>query len=248
MHFVLPERNRYSFFLEGVDRQWTENTLQRLANYTDVTPGNYTFHVKAANCDGVWGPEKTIQINITPAWYQTLWFKGLLVLIGLSIVYIIYFVRLRQIRLEKEKELALNTARMKDAFLPHMSHEIRTPMNAIMGMNQILIHRQPRQDQMEYLNAIDESSTTLLSLINEILDYSKIESGKMHLEQISFSIKNCLETAVNTIKHKAQQKGVEVKTIIDVAMPEFVMGDQVRLKQILINLVGNAEKFTPREK
>ncbi|MBL0053382.1 MAG: hypothetical protein IPP29_18740 [Bacteroidetes bacterium] len=248
MHFVLPERNRYSYFLEGVDRQWTENTLVRLVNYTNVSPGSYTFHVKAANCDGVWGPEKTIQINITPAWYQTLWFKGLLVLIGLSIIYIIYLVRLHQIKLQKEKELALNTAKMKDAFLARMSHEIRTPMNAIMGMNQILIDRHPRDDQKEYLNAIDDSSTMLLSLINKILNYAKIESGKMQLEKISFNIKDCLDAAVNTIKNKAQQKGVEVISVIDPAIPEYVMGDPVRLKQILINLLGNAEKFTAKGK
>ncbi|MEO8151216.1 MAG: ATP-binding protein [Bacteroidia bacterium] len=243
MHFVLPERNRYSYFLEGVDRQWTKNTLQRMANYTNVSPGHYTFHVKAANCDGVWGTERKLNIIITPAWYQTLWFKFLIGLIAIGILYVIYLVRLRQVKLQKEKELALNTARMKDAFLARMSHEIRTPMNAIMGMNQILLDKQPRNDQLEYLNAIEESTVTLLSLINEILDYAKIESGKMHLEDTPFSIKECIQSAANTIKHKALEKNVGVNCLVD-DLPELVMGDPVRLKQILINLAGNAEKFT----
>jgi signal transduction histidine kinase/ActR/RegA family two-component response regulator len=147
--------------------------------------------------------------------------------------------------IEAEKEKAQANEKAKQRFLANMSHEIRTPMNAIKGMTDILIRRNPNEDQKEYLEGIKQSSDSLLIIINDILDISKIEAGKVELECEPFSI-NELLNHVHTIMHfKAEEKGLEFKKEIP-AGELTVKGDANRLRQILINLVGNAIKFTEK--
>jgi signal transduction histidine kinase/DNA-binding NarL/FixJ family response regulator len=142
------------------------------------------------------------------------------------------------------KEKAEQSERFKQQFLANMSHEIRTPMNAVMGMTNLLIDKNPRSDQQGYLEGIKKSSETLLYIINDILDLSKIEAGKMELEKIDFSVHEVVEQVKQTLSFKADEKGLQFITRIDDAIPEVVMGDPVRLNQILMNLGGNAIKFT----
>ncbi len=154
--------------------------------------------------------------------------------------------RLKQLRKDQqEKEKAQASERAKHQFLANMSHEIRTPMNAIKGMTDILIRRNPKEDQKEYLDSIKQSSDSLLVIINDILDISKIEAGKIELEQEPFSITELIDN-VHTIMHfKAEEKGLELKKDIP-AGHLYVKGDATRLRQILINLIGNAIKFTEK--
>lgn len=154
--------------------------------------------------------------------------------------------RLKQLRKDQaEKEKAQASERAKHQFLANMSHEIRTPMNAIKGMTDILIRRNPKDDQKEYLNTIKQSSDSLLVIINDILDISKIEAGKITLEHEPFSV-NDLVNNVNTImQFKAEEKGLQLKK--DIPNERLnVIGDDTRLRQILINLIGNAIKFTEK--
>ncbi len=147
--------------------------------------------------------------------------------------------------IEAEKEKAQANEKAKQLFLANMSHEIRTPMNAIKGMTDILIRRNPNEDQKEYLEGIKQSSDSLLIIINDILDISKIEAGKVELEYEPFSINELLNN-VHTIMHfKAEEKGLELKKEIP-AEQLTVNGDVNRLRQILINLIGNAIKFTEK--
>ena len=153
----------------------------------------------------------------------------------------------------KEKELAEQqriraeqSEKFKQQFLANMSHEIRTPMNAVLGMTNLLIDKSPRPDQHEYLDGIQKSSDTLLHIINDILDLSKIEEGKMELEKIDFSIHDLVDQVRQTLNYKAEEKGLQLKIEIDKTLPEIVVGDPNRLKQVLINLTGNAIKFTER--
>jgi len=146
----------------------------------------------------------------------------------------------------KEKEVAEKTATLKQQFIANMSHEIRTPMNAIVGMSRILWEKNPREDQKKYLNAIRQSADNLLIIINDILDFSKIEAGKVRIEQINFSLKDCLKNVVNMLRIKAEEKGLALWFNMKDNVPETITGDPTRLTQVLINLVGNAVKFTEK--
>ncbi|MEH6765707.1 MAG: ATP-binding protein [Aequorivita antarctica] len=149
----------------------------------------------------------------------------------------------KNLLIEAEKEKAKASENAKHQFLANMSHEIRTPMNAIKGMTDILIRRKPKKEQIEYLNGIKESSASLLIIINDILDISKIEADKIDLESIPFSIAEVIKNVNTIMKFKTEEKGLELKTSIPKNIPE-VIGDPNRLRQIVINLVSNAIKFT----
>lgn len=146
----------------------------------------------------------------------------------------------------KEKEVAQKTAQLKHQFMANMSHEIRTPMNAIVGITRLLIEKDPRPDQLKYLEAIRKSSDNLLVIINDILDLSKIEAGKIRIEQIEFSFRELMHSMYEIMAIKAEEKNLKFHLTIKPDIPDRMIGDPSRLNQILINLVGNAIKFTEK--
>jgi signal transduction histidine kinase len=148
--------------------------------------------------------------------------------------------------LQIAKERAEQSEQFKQQFLAKMSHEIRTPINAVMGMTRLALDTPLREKQKFYLEGIKKSGDTLLHIINDILDLSKIEAGKMELEKIDFSLSDTLKQVNQTLNHKAEEKGLELLASIDPEIDDVVMGDPVRLNQALINLAGNALKFTER--
>lgn len=134
----------------------------------------------------------------------------------------------------------------KEQFLSTMSHEIRTPLNAVIGMSQLLLNQNPRDDQMEFLQALKFSGENLLALINEILDYSKIESGKLVVEELQFNPVKVVEEVCQLLKVSAGKKDNEIKFISERGVPTEALGDKIRLTQIMTNLIGNAIKFTEK--
>ncbi|MBF0177184.1 MAG: response regulator [Magnetococcales bacterium] len=146
--------------------------------------------------------------------------------------------------LEETLTVAESANRAKSEFLANMSHEIRTPMNAVIGMTDLLMEGNPTAEQREYLEIVQNSSRSLLELINGILDLSKIEAGHLKLEQISFDLLGRIETACEGLAVKAHQKDLDLLCHVATDLPETLVGDPLRLNQILINLLGNAIKFT----
>ena len=155
-------------------------------------------------------------------------------------------VAARTLELFKAKESAEAASRAKSQFLANMSHEIRTPMNGVLGMAELLLDCQLPPKQHGYLEIVRSSGEALLAIINNILDFSKIEAEKLELERVPFRLRSTVETVLDLFAENATRRGVELACLIDPELPDSVAGDPVRLRQILVNLVGNAMKFTER--
>ncbi len=152
----------------------------------------------------------------------------------------------QNIALKRARQLAESAANIKSAFLANMSHEIRTPMNAVVGLTNLLLETPLNHEQKDFVSTIQVSADHLLKIINEILDFSKLESGEMQLELITFNLQQLIEQVVEILASSAHHKGLNLSYWIDPQTPLLVQGDPTRINQILINLIGNAIKFTDR--
>jgi signal transduction histidine kinase/DNA-binding response OmpR family regulator len=172
---------------------------------------------------------------------------GALTLLYVSVVYVVYRGDSGRIRNEKEqRSLAESSNRAKSEFLARMSHEIRTPMNGVLGMMELVLEGELTDKQRKCLELSKRSADSLLTVINDILDVSKIEAGKLMLASIAFSLRDCLQNTVDVFRHQADDKDLELVLRIHPDVPDSLVGDPGRLRQILTNLVGNAMKFTQR--
>lgn len=389
LDYLDPQKNQFAYKLDPFDKDWVYSGDRRYASYTNLKHGTYTFHVKGTNSDGIWNNEGTqVKIVITPPYWSSWWFKLLIILLGVCLIYILYKIIVTQIynkQLKKEvaiqtselhelnmtlednnaeleklsivaretgngvfitdangdvewfnegfsklfgwssveefikhrgkniakvtgnsdvtkiidecvrekksvtyegynptkdgknlwvqatltpifdeegelkklmfvdsditelkeaKETAENALKIQEQFIANTSHEIRTPINGVIGMTRQLLETPLNEEQTEYLSAIKESSGNLIHVVNDILDISKIRAGKIIFEQTPFRLSELFKTLKYTLQYKIQEKNIYFKTEIHEDVPSVLVGDPFRLNQILLNLIGNAIKFT----
>ena len=238
---------KYKIMLEGFDEDWREMGNAREATYTNLPPGQYRFKILAANADGVWTEKpKVVHFQVLPPYWRTSWFYALAVLVLATILYAIYKNRQYSRNLSRQKEIAEQSARYKSLFLANMSHEIRTPMNAIVGMGKLMFDTELNPKQREYAEIITQSAENLLVIINDILDQSKIESGKYSIVKKPFELDILIRQLHQIFALKAGEKNLEFISHIDNEIHNYLNGDVTRLNQVLMNLVGNAIKFTEK--
>ncbi|HZI55425.1 MAG TPA: two-component regulator propeller domain-containing protein [Verrucomicrobiae bacterium] len=262
LSYFAPKRVRFRCKLEGFD-EWSFPTTPGFVRYTNVPPGRYTFRVQASNNDDVWNLQgASFSFYLEPRFYETKWFGPLCALVLLLFSMAVYLFRIQQVRKrEKElvvlvasrtcelraaKELAEAATRAKSDFLANMSHEIRTPLNGVTGMLELVEQSELSPDQKQLVTMAQDSANTLMVVINDILDFSRIEAGKLAFDVREFDLTETVAEAIRTMALRAHQKGLELAYQVDPVIPRSLLGDEHRLKQVLINLIGNAIKFTEK--
>ena len=269
LSYAAPEKNRYRYRLEGLESEWNEvDSRRRQATYTSLPAGRYVFRVQASNKDGVWNEKGvTLALTVLPPWWATWWFRSLMGLAFVGLIFGAYKVRVKELkRREKQldalvqqrtaelrateqelkiaKEKAEEATAMKSMFLANMSHEIRTPMNAVIGMAYLALKTPLSEKQRDYVNKIHNAGTSLLGVINDILDFSKIEAGRLDIEAVDFRLDDVIASVTSITAQKAQDKGLEFLAEVANSVPQNLVGDPLRLGQVIANLINNAIKFT----
>ena len=264
-----PENNRYAYMLEGFDGDWRFPGNNRTVNYTNLDPGSYTMRVKAANNDGLWNEtSRDLKLTVLPAWWQSWWAYSLYLLLLIAAVWGFIAWRLfaaeqqkklltsqvvartEQLRqatedAEKAREKSQAANQAKSVFLANMSHELRTPLNAILGFSDMMARDQTASsDQRESLDVINRSGQHLLTLINDVLDVSKIEAGRVKLDPVPCDLHRLLRDIEDMIKLQADSKDLSFSVETDPGLPRSILFDIGKLRQVLINLLANAIKFT----
>jgi len=247
---------RYRYRLQGLDDKWTD-TSQLSVNYSHLPPGKYRFEVYARSGQGVWSAAPaTIQFEVLTPWWMTLWFRLLTGLALGAAALSIYRWRVRNINLQNQKLRAsldertallekANTAnRLKNEFLANMSHEVRTPIHGLMAMVELTLDTELTSEQRENLMIIGDSASSLHSILNDVLDLSKIEANCMELEITEFDLPALIDSSSAAMQARAREKGLQLISNFSPEVPRLMLGDPTRLRQVLVNLLANAIKFT----
>jgi signal transduction histidine kinase/ligand-binding sensor domain-containing protein/DNA-binding NarL/FixJ family response regulator len=264
LDFVSPQRNHIAYRMAGLTDRWIDLGKQHRVTLTNLDAGDHVLEVRAANADSVWSDSPLrLSIHRNPAPWRSPWAYAIYALAALGLV--AHRLRLQRRKFRQvvaarerlESEVALRTrellesnrqlahaARAKSDFLDRMSHELRTPMNGVVGMTELLARTPLSAMQMRLTETVRSSAQVLLQIVNDLLDLSKIQAGKIQLESLPIDLVVMLEECTSLFMGAAEAKGIELIVWPPLQQHGSLLGDPLRLRQILMNLIGNAVKFT----
>ncbi len=262
IHWSAPHKLEYSYLLEGKDQFWSPLVMDNKVTYTDLRPGSYIFKVRAVGGNGQWSDTESYSFSLRPPWWFSWWAYLIYGIIVLGILYFIRHLELkkqqRKLELEQEKlqqrekeleqERILNEQlqrvdQLKDQFLANTSHELRTPLQGIIGLSETLYDQEDNLEKQENLSMITSSGKRLNSLVNDLLDFSKLKNFDIELMRRPVDLRVLADIVLKNNRPLLQGKDLQMINDIPAELPP-VDGDENRLQQVLYNLLGNAIKFT----
>jgi signal transduction histidine kinase/DNA-binding NarL/FixJ family response regulator len=250
-----PQYVRFQTQLEGFERDWMEPNAKTFREFTNLSEGAYTFKARAANVDGRWSEPAAYQFFILPPWYRTWWAYTLF---GLTFAgSIVGVIRLRESRarvqreqleflVHKRTEEADRANAAKTDFIANMSHEIRNPLNGVIGLAGLLQESELTSQQRGMAVSLRKCAEYLSTLVEDVLDFSKIEAGRITIDAGPFNLRNVFADVESIFAWQSQEQQMPISTHVPPDFPETFIGDEAKIKQIVINYVANALKYAGR--
>ena len=254
LNFRNPLKNQYAYKLEGFNEDWIQLGTKHDVTFTNLDPGEYTLRVKGSNNDGIWNEEGTsLRITVIPPWWRTRWAYGLYVLLFMTALYGIRDYELRRLQLRNalkiknvEAEKLQELDRLKSRFFASISHEFRTPLTLILGPVEKWLNGMRQKEMQADFHIVQRNARRLQQLINQLLDLSKLEAGKMRLHAAPGNIVELMRMIVMTFESLAKQKGIDLQFRAEEEEIRAYV-DRDKLEKILTNLLSNAFKFTENQ-
>ncbi len=254
LSYANPGANRYQWRLDGIDPDWIDTGNRGEREFSQLPPGDYRLRLRAAGAAAAWGePIVALHLSVAPPpWATPLAYAGYVaaLLVAVLLAFRAYRLRVKgryaYALAEQQRRFAEQASAAKTEFLATMGHEIRTPMTGVLGMTELLLRTPLDPTQQSYAHTILDSGRMMLRLVNDSLDLARIEAGKLELEDEPFDLRKLIAGTAAIAGPLAHNKGLEWRIALAPDAPRFVRGDQVRVKQILLNLLNNAIKFTER--
>lgn len=262
LSYFLPDKIKYAYRLKGFDDEWKVVTAdRRFANFTNIGYGHYEFEVKSSNADGSWSDLiTTLEIRVIPPFYKTWWFISLLLILVIYGIYVFFSYRIKSLKrqethlkqlvhertqeIEQQKEMLQEATVDKITFFTNITHEFRTPITLILGPVERALKLSTNPKVLEQLHIVRRNSKLLLTLINQLMDFRKVDSDKMVLSKSNQNFEKFLDEIILPFEDMAKDRGITFRKQYRVNPPEF-MFDADSMQKVMGNLLSNAIKFTP---
>lgn len=251
LSFQNPNANRYRSWLEGFDHEWVDQGASGERVFSSLPPGRYTLRMQGIDPAGNLSQEQRVAFRVLPPWWRSTWGILLFVLVGallLGLAALSYRERLRRVNAwqlaEHKRDIAEQASMAKTRFLATLAHEVRTPLTGVMGMSELLLESSLQETQRSHVHSLRQAGDHLLRLVNDALDLARIEAGKLELLSQDFDPRVLVQETAALTRPLAEKRGLAFKVDVAPELPHALRGDAVRIRQILLNLLGNAVKFT----